>query len=257
MLGKKSVIVIGGVDVAKIPEMNYGIWNSWWRSALVGSALRNASAVLAVDSSLKRKAIELAQYNGENILCVPTGYDAQVWFPVGPKEPFILSVAKCDDVWKMRVKGIDKLLECAHLLPTRKFIVVGLSHQLIQDLADHLPPNVELFPFCEQSELLRYYQRAGVYCQPSYSEGLPNSVCEAMLCQCIPVGTDVGGIPAAVGNCGFLVPYGDVGNLAAAIEQALGLPGDAGKQSRKHIQENFTLEKRETALLKVLTEPLP
>jgi hypothetical protein len=30
IFGKKSVIVIGGVDVAKVPSINYGIWLSWW-----------------------------------------------------------------------------------------------------------------------------------------------------------------------------------------------------------------------------------
>ena len=40
-------------------------------------------------------------------------------------------------------------------------------------------------------------------------EGLPNALCEAMLCECVPVGTDVQGIRTAMGDAGFYVPYGD------------------------------------------------
>src|SRR6267142_2082252 len=42
ILGIKSIIVIGGVDVAKDKELKYGIWLSPWRAKLVRYALRNA-----------------------------------------------------------------------------------------------------------------------------------------------------------------------------------------------------------------------
>ncbi len=254
LLGRRSVIVVGGADVAKVPEMQYGIWLSPWKSLLVTFALRNAWKVLAVDVSLKKKAMELADYPGENIRCLPTGYDSDVWYPAGDKEPFILAVAKCDDLSRMRVKGIDVLVECARLMPANRFVVVGLTNQALDAARRNLPSNVELVPVLEQTQLLRYYQRAKVYCQPSYVEGFPNSVCEAMLCGCIPVGTDVGGIPTAIGNHGFLVPYGNVQKLAEAIHSALQSQGTLGQSARERIATEFTLKGREEALLAILHE---
>ncbi|HCV43973.1 MAG TPA: hypothetical protein DGH68_10855 [Bacteroidetes bacterium] len=252
IMKKRSFIVIGGIDVANVPEMRYGIWRSHWKVPLVKYALRNATRVLAVDASLKEKAISLAQYSGSNIDCVPTGYDPTVWAPSGNKEPFVLTVAKCEDIWKMKVKGIDVIFRCAQLMPTTRFVVVGLAPQLVAAGNYRQPANVEVIPFIEQAELLNYYQRARVYCQPSYVEGLPNSVCEAMLCGCIPVGTDAGGIPTAMGGNGFLVPYGDEHQLASAIQKALLESESAGERARMYIAQNFALQKREATLLQIL-----
>lgn len=249
---KPSVLVIGGVDVARIPEMHYGIWLSPWKRPLVRYALRNASRVLAVDQSLKEKAASLARYAGTNVVCAPTGYDATRWHPEGTKEPIVLTVAKCDDIWKMKVKGIDVLLECARTLPDIRFVVVGLAPHLLDGANKAVAKNVDMIGVINQSELLEWYQRAKVYCQPSYSEGFPNSVCEAMLCECVPVGTRIGGIPRAIGGCGFLVPYGDPLRLAEAIHSALASPKSTGEQARAYIAGNFTLEKRESSLLQIL-----
>ena len=59
-------------------------------------------------------------------------------------------------------------------------------------------------------ELLNYFQRAKVFCQFSFSEGLPNTLCEAMLCECIPVGSNVNGIPKAIGDYGYILQLKDV-----------------------------------------------
>jgi glycosyltransferase involved in cell wall biosynthesis len=52
-------------------------------------------------------------------------------------------------------------------------------------------------------------------------EGLPNALCEAMLCGCVPVGTKRNGIPTAIGDCGFYVPYDDPKAAAEAIKKRL------------------------------------
>ncbi len=58
---------------------------------------------------------------------------------------------------------------------------------------------------------------------PSYSEGLPVAILEAMAAGKVIISTHVGGIPELVipQQNGFLVPPGDVDSLANAIEQTL------------------------------------
>jgi glycosyltransferase involved in cell wall biosynthesis len=251
---KRSMIIVGGVDVANLPEIGYGVWRSRWKSVLVRYALRHADRVLVVDASLQRAAIQRANYDGNNIRCVPTGYDARRWHPAGEKEPLVLTVSKCEDLTRLKVKGVPFLLDTAKRMTDVRFILVGPSRHLLPHLRADAPPNVEIVPYVEQDELLAFYQRAKVYCQPSYSEGLPNALCEAMLCECIPVGTAVGGIPTAMQGIGFLVPYGDVHALVEAITQALAAPSSVGHRARAHIAENFTLSHRENALLRTLHE---
>lgn len=154
----------------------------------------------------------------------------------------------------MKAKGIDFLMSCARRLPETSFVVVGLSSPVIDKVRAEAPPNVEIIPFVDRNELLGHYQRARIYFQPSRAEGLPNSLCEAMLCGCVPVGTEVGGIPTAIGNAGFLAPYGDVEKMTAALKSALVAKAAAGEEARKRIATEFTIERRERALLEIIGE---
>ena len=84
-------------------------------------------------------------------------------------------------------------------------------------------------------------------------EGHPNALSEAMLCECVPVGTKCGGIPEVIGKFGFYVPYGDVKATANAIKKALE-HSNIGKKARVRIIKLFPLEKREKKLLNVINE---
>jgi glycosyltransferase involved in cell wall biosynthesis len=107
-----------------------------------------------------------------------------------------------------------------------------------------------------QDKLISYYQKAKVYCQLSMREGLPNTVCEAMLCECVPVGTNVEGIHTAIGNTGFYVDHGDVEGTVQAIKKALSSADGFGRKAREHIQKNFSFEKRKHILKNLFNELL-
>ena len=252
--GKKSMVAVGGVDVALLPEIGYGIWISPWKSWCAGYALRHADRVLAVDPFLRTEAMSRARYDGQNIEVLPTGYDSSFWKPAGPKEEIVLAVAACDTMARFRVKGLDVLFDAARVMPHQHFIVAGIRNSLLEVLNEKVPSNVEIRASMPQEDLLKLYQRAKVYCQASRAEGLPNAVCEAMLCGCIPVCSDAGGTRTAVGGDGFLVPPGDGTLLAGAIMKAMALPDSRGLEGRKSIAGRFTLERREEGLVRVVNE---
>ncbi|MFC7643053.1 glycosyltransferase family 4 protein [Streptosporangium lutulentum] len=56
---------------------------------------------------------------------------------------------------------------------------------------------------------------------PSRWEGQPLNVQEALRAGTPVIATEVGGIPAMVGDAGLLVPYGDVGAMRDAIGRVL------------------------------------
>ncbi|MBF8247613.1 MAG: glycosyl transferase, group 1 family protein [Bacteroidetes bacterium] len=250
--GKRSIIVVGGVDVAREPGLNYGMFLNPWKSVLVRYALRSASRVLVVDETLRSEIKERIAGEGKNIRYVPTGYDTEFWTPKGGKRSEVLTVAVVLNERRVRLKGIDTLIEAARNLPRLQFKVVGVRPQAVQQL--NPPRNMHFYEPVPRSDLLAHYRRAQVYCQPSRREGLPNTLCEAMLCECIPVATTVGGIPSAVGKTGFLVPPDDPLELTKAITLALKAPRQKGKQARKRIAANFPAEKREKALPGIINE---
>ncbi len=252
--GKKSVIMLGGVDTAKEPAMDYGLWLSRWKGLLVGWALRHASVVTAVDMSLKESLRKASGWNGESIRYLPTGYDPELWKPEGAKESLVLAVAVCDTRKRMEVKGIDTLLTAAAALPEVRFRVIGMAPVLIAELTPTLPDNVELLPPIPRDDLLRHYRQAKVFCQPSRREGLPNTLCEAMLCECIAVGSRTGGIPTAIDGRGFLVPPGDPIALSDAIRSALAAPLALGTEGRQHIASTFPKGRRERDIVAMIEE---
>ncbi|MCU0453127.1 MAG: glycosyltransferase family 4 protein [Bacteroidetes bacterium] len=249
-LGKRTFIQVGGVDVASEPDLGYGLWTSRWKSKLVGQALRTATRVLAVDESLVTEAKERARYEGRNIEVLPTGFDPDRWTRAGAKEPRIVCVAAVSDAVRLKVKGIDVLVEAARRAPDLRFTIIGIHGELAASLG--APSNVELVPWTPQGGLLSHLSRASVYCQPSRREGLPNALCESMLCECIPVATAVGGNPRAVGNAGLLVEPNDPDALVRALRLALALPPSHGQAAREHVVQRFSLARRRDRLIQLI-----
>ena len=250
VLGVKTVVVAGGVDVARIPELGYGIWLSAWRARLVRYVFRRAYRVLVVAPFMADDAKRLAEYDGANIVHIPTGYDPEFWKPVGGKDQQVLTVAMVRDKNTAILKGLDTLVEAAWKMPTVNFTVIGVDQRV--GLRLRPPMNMKFYAPMPRAEILPFYQRAKVYCHPSRREGLPNALCEAMLCGCIPVAAQIDGNAAAMGTTGFFVPQGDAEALMMTLHQALTTEEPVGEEARARIVSLFPKEKREHALTHIL-----
>jgi glycosyltransferase involved in cell wall biosynthesis len=249
---RKSIVVVGGYEVAKVPEINYGGMLSRWKVFIARFVLRYADKVLTVDDSLKKDAIKNAKVDGKNIQTVPTGYDAKRFKMNGKKENLVITVCHITNNIIKR-KGLDTLVKAAKYLPDVEFVLVGkYADNSVEYLESISSSNVKFTGFVPDGDLIKYYQRAKVYCQLSRYEGLPNALCEAMLCECVPVGTDYCGIPTAIGATGFYVPYGDEKATAEAIKEAL--KSDKRKEARERIKKMFPMERREKELVQIIKE---
>ena len=95
---------------------------------------------------------------------------------------------------------------------------------------------------------------SSVYVLPSYREGTPRTVLEAMAMGRAVITTDAPGCRETVvdGDNGFLVPVKDVDALAAAMMKMIDTPGLAasmGERSRRIAEEKYDVHKVNAAML--------
>lgn len=110
-----------------------------------------------------------------------------------------------------------------------------------------LQQHVRLLGWVRGDDKARELAQASVYVLPSYNEGLPMSVLEAMAAGLPIVSTPVGGIPDAVadGEQGYLVPPGDVPALAERLCRLLGddaLRQRMGQAAQARVRAQFSAE---------------
>lgn len=247
---KKSFLVLGGYDVTYIPEIKYGSFSNPLRSFCAKFSMENATLNLSVSDNIEREALE--KVPEAKIKVIYTGYSKDKFLPsTNEKEKIVLTVGEGDTLQRIKLKGIDFFIDVVRAMQKYKFIIIGISNDALKYLKD-VPKNVEILERMEQYNLISFYQKAKVYAQFSMREGLPNAVCESMLCGCIPVGFNNGGIPIAIGDCGFILKERNVDAAVKLIEKAMNSPESLGKKARERIMKNFTLEKRENKIISIM-----
>lgn len=136
-------------------------------------------------------------------------------------------------------KGIEALIEAlARMRHTPTLDVVGdgpLGAQLTARAAQlGLGARVQWLGQLPQPKLVDLYRRAAALVVPSTDEGLGLVAVEAQLCETPVVGFESGGLTDTVQHdrTGLLVPPGDVGALAAALDGLLDRPDRGAELGR-------------------------
>jgi len=152
-------------------------------------------------------------------------------------------------------KGVDLFLDACAVLARKGLafsaLVVGDGPERAQlearasDLGLASPPRVRFLGQVHNVDVV--YENLDLVVLPSRSEGLPNTLLEAMQADVPVVATAVGGVPEAVGASGaaHLVAPGSAVALAEAIEHAL-THGDRPEAAaaRRDVVSRFSLERR-------------
>jgi glycosyltransferase involved in cell wall biosynthesis len=264
LLSKKVYIVAGGIDCVNFPKLNYGNFHKFWLAKITSFSFRNASHIFPISEYLEEGKYHYDSTHptkqGIRVWCegiktpitvVYNGFQCEQWYPEPDQNPpfgtFLSIASNLDNDTRMKIKGIDLVLEVAALLPQYHFTIIGKDRP---ESSNNIPKNVSILPFMKHEELRAVYCRHQFYLQLSISEGFGNSLAEAMLCGSVPIGSSSGSIPMVIGNCGYILEQKNINELKKLIEYALVDIDFSRKQKegRERIISSFSIEKREGKL---------
>jgi len=191
------------------------------------------------------------------------GVDLEEFVPVSyPEKISFLLIGRL-----VRDKGIYEYVDAARIIkkeyPNIEFKIVGFIDKNPSAITEE-----ELYQWVE-SDVIKYLGRlpkkyvieaissSSVYVLPSYREGLPVTVMEAMAMARPIITTDVPGCRETVqqGKNGFLIPERDVSNIVKAMKYFLENPNQVeimGRVSRKIAEGKFDVHKVNAAIFQAM-----
>jgi glycosyltransferase involved in cell wall biosynthesis len=202
---------------------------------LTRTVLREADSILTVSGHLCATAIAMGAAP-QTTHAVVNGCDLSVFHSmdrgearrklgVSPEAEAVVYIGRMDVK-----KGLRELIDAAVLLRTSRpklqvyMVGAGPDRPLIesaiqtQSAADF----IHALPACAFDDVAVWMAASDLVTLPSYMEGCPNVVLEALACGRPVVATRVGGIPEILSDaCGELVPPRDSGALALALASVL------------------------------------
>lgn len=160
-----------------------------------------------------------------------------------------------------RDKGIWELLSAVERLqekyPDLTLYLGGVwEEEELRRAAEKNPEHVKWLGWIGGREKEQYLKDCDIFVLPTYFEGLPVSLLEAMAFGCAAVTTKVGGIPMVVtdGEDGILIDPKDEKALCQALDNVLQDPGlceRLGQAAREKIRREFSMEENMKQLLQV------
>ncbi len=264
---KPCIIVAGGIDCVSFPSVNYGNFNKFILSYITAFSFRHCSYIAPISEYLVQSDYSYQQldYPQQGFLyfvknlktpykVVYNGFETQKWYSKNEERKacsFLSIAANLESESRRRIKGIDMVLEAARLFPQYKFTLIGSSKPGFQL---DVPNNVSIIPFVPHHELREIYCKHDYYLQLSMSEGFGNTLAEAMLCGCIPIGSNAGAIPSIIKNNGFILKHKDSKMLKDVLLQAENAPNKETIRTlaRQSILERYSIEKRSEALYQII-----
>lgn len=225
--------------------------------AVIRYGLRVADIVIALSQDWKEKLSGIQP--GADIIVIRNGVDIAKYLPVVARElhkpATVLFLGRLGER-----KGIYDLLSAIQELdsPDFKFVLAGDGEvaqvrSLVKERG--LGRVVQVPGWVGPEEKRKLLSGSDIYVLPSYHEGLPISILEAMAAGLPVISTPVGGIPEAVieGETGYLCSPGDHIGLADAIRESVSDPVKWKKMSTRSIalaQSAYSMEVVEAELIR-------
>jgi len=162
------------------------------------------------DRYLKTTCIPRVLSSNKKVYYLPNGINVDYWKPdktdVISKESDLVFVGNLVDKSQIKNKGIKFLYEAIKILKENnnlnvKLLVIGHANMYL--LKKMIAPDIEkyfnFYGFLENYNIIKtIIQKSRIYVLPSISEGMPNSLMEAMALEMPCIASNVGGVPELI-----------------------------------------------------------
>ncbi len=228
-----------GKKLLSTPYVTYcrgsDIYLPWpFKKSISNLILRNADAVVALSSDMKRQITEISNTRP---VVVPNGIEVERFEGLSPEEAREKLGIKNNEkvilfVGSLRaLKGVRYLIQAMVIIkqkePNARLLIVGdgPDRQGLENLVQKLDlqQSIDFVGGIPQERVPHYMMACDIFTLPSLSEGFGLACLEAMACGLPVVTTDVGGLPDLIkdGENGFLIPARNVAELARKLATLL------------------------------------
>ncbi len=242
---------VHGTDInihGKIPE----------KAKQILSASEHASGIVSVSEALKDEMIEMG-IDGKKVQVIYNGVNHQLFGTIEQQtqqEDYILFVGNLK-----REKGVFELINGFAAIQQKVTNIRlkiagpgGLKGQLERETKQlSISDKVDFLGAVNHQDISLLMKNATLIALPSYNEGVPNVLLEAMACGKPVLATKVGGIPEVVktGVCGILIAPKSEQQVAIGLTKVLSQSWSAN-EIEKHSQQ-FSWQKNKQELIELLS----
>jgi len=211
------------------------------RRQMILEAMQYSEAVISVSRAMKEKLVE-AGIDSDKIRVVLNGVDRDLFSP-SPRDKArrITGIPEDAEVILFagnlkKGKGVDLLLRAFEDLarPSVQLHIIGDGPEMkaLRDMREdsHRQNKIFIHGRVDHRDMPGWYNSCDLFCLPSFNEGTPNVILEALSCSRPVVASGTGGIPDIVNaESGILFPPGDGSALRLALDESLEMNWDRGR----------------------------
>jgi len=245
-LYKKKLVVRCGYEwLSFLENQKKPLWKRIIAKFIEKIAYKNADKIILTSEKDKKFVVKKFKIKPEKIEVIPNYIDTDLFKPLNlPKEKnSLIFVGRLEEQ-----KNLFNLIEAITTLPV-KLVIVGRGSlkEKLKSFAKEKNAKVEFKENVPNEKLPEELNKSEIFILPSFYEGCPKALLEAMSCGLPCIGTNVEGIKDIIQHKenGYLCEP-DTKSIRKAILEVLNnknLQQKISQNARKTILEKFSLEK--------------
>jgi glycosyltransferase involved in cell wall biosynthesis len=212
-----------------------------WR-ALEKTFYLNSSCVFTMSNNVSRSLTEYYSVPIDKVKCVGVGANAyegmsEADFPERDIETYnVQTILFVGVLWEL--KGGPELVSAFKIVrkqfPDAKLLIVGTSPDVVET-------NIEIIGRIPLDQVGSYFQKSSIFCMPSKGDAFGIVFLEAYFNRLPVIALQIGAAPDVIqhGSTGFMVPPGDIQELANTLIDLIGSPHRCKQFGDKGFSENY------------------